>query len=187
MLDGAGQPIGLHLGLDLRDVVPEHDDIVGLAVNVADMIAQQCLGLEAEALEQRDRGLLIDRHLDRELFEAGAERECEGLLRQRPTHPLSAHIERNHHPDLADMGDQECGSRTSVPQPTTVPPLTASRLVIAPRSISLTQAESTFGSLMLRGRNNRSWVGRPLPKASTAASSAGDIRRISISPASVFT
>ena len=60
-------------------------------------------------------------------------------------------------------------------------------LVIAPRSISLTQADNTFGSLMLRGKNRRSWVGSTLPKASTAASSAGDIRRISISPASVLT
>ena len=42
---------------------------------------------------------------------------------------------------------------------------------MAPRSISLTQADSTLGWLMLRGRNSRSWVGSFCAKASTAASS----------------
>ncbi|MGY3293167.1 hypothetical protein ACVWWP_006234 [Bradyrhizobium sp. LM3.6] len=37
MLDGARQPIGLHLGLDLRDVMTEHDNVVGLTVDVPDM------------------------------------------------------------------------------------------------------------------------------------------------------
>ena len=44
--------------------------------------------------------------------------------------------------------------------------------MIAPRSISLIQADSTFGWLMLRGRNSRSCVGSFCAKASTAASSA---------------
>ena len=43
MLDGAWQPVGLHLGLDLRDVVAEHDDVVSLAADVPDMIPQQRL------------------------------------------------------------------------------------------------------------------------------------------------
>src|ERR1700727_2528622 len=84
-------------------------------------------------------------------------------------------------------GDQECWSLTSVPHPTTALSLSASRLTISPRSISLTQADSTFGWLMLRGRNNRSCVGKALAKSSTAASSARVIRWNSISPASVFT
>ncbi len=55
MLHGLRQPVGLHLGPDLRHIVPEHDDIVLFAVDVPDMVAQQRLGLEAEAFEQRDR------------------------------------------------------------------------------------------------------------------------------------
>jgi hypothetical protein len=72
-----------------------------------------------------------------------------------------------------------------VPHPTTLPAFTASRLVIAPRSISVIQAASTLGSLMSRGRNNRSCTGSFCAKSSTAASSAWDIMRNSISPASV--
>src|SRR4029079_1281122 len=103
-LDGPGEPVGLHLCPHLRHVVPEHDDIVLLAVDVPDMVPQQGFGLEAEALEQRDRCLLVDRHLHRELFEAGAERQRKGLLRQRPADALAAHVQRHHHPDLSDMG-----------------------------------------------------------------------------------
>jgi hypothetical protein len=74
-----------------------------------------------------------------------------------------------------------------MPQPTTVLAFTASRLVIAPRSISLIQADSTLGWLILRGRNSKSWVGSFCAKASTAASSARDITRNSMSPPSVLT
>jgi hypothetical protein len=58
---------------------------------------------------------------------------------------------------------------------------------MAPRSISLTQADSTLGWLILRGRNNRSCVGSFCAKASTAASSLRAIMRNSMSPASVLT
>src|SRR5262245_51804121 len=70
VLDGAGQAVSLHLGRHLRHIVPKYDDIVLLAADVADVVAQQGLRLEAEAFEQGDGGLLVDRHLDRELFEA---------------------------------------------------------------------------------------------------------------------
>jgi hypothetical protein len=56
------RPIGLHLGLDLRNVVPGHDDIVDLAIAIPDMVPQQSLGLEAEAFEERDRRLLAQAH-----------------------------------------------------------------------------------------------------------------------------
>ena len=41
MLDRSRQPIGFHLCADLRNIVPEHDDVVLLAVNVADVVPQQ--------------------------------------------------------------------------------------------------------------------------------------------------
>ncbi len=59
--------------------------------------------------------------------------------------------------------------------------------MIEPRSISLIQAASTFGSLMLRGRNKRSCSGSSRANASTRASSAVPIIRNSMSPASVLT
>ena len=65
LLDCSRQPVGFHLRPDLRHIVPEHDDIVLLAINVPHMVAQERFGLEAEAFEQRDRRLLIDRHLYR--------------------------------------------------------------------------------------------------------------------------
>ena len=40
-LDGGREPIGLHLSRDLRHIVPEHDNIVLLAGDIADMVAQQ--------------------------------------------------------------------------------------------------------------------------------------------------
>src|SRR5690242_11651926 len=40
VLDSPGQAVGLHLGRHLRHIVPEHDDIVLLAADVADMVAQ---------------------------------------------------------------------------------------------------------------------------------------------------
>jgi hypothetical protein len=54
-------------------------------------------------LEQSDCRLLVDRHLHRELFEAGTQRQRKGLLRQRPADALAANVQRHHHPDLADM------------------------------------------------------------------------------------
>src|ERR1700687_1142488 len=72
VLNGARQAVGLHLCPDLRHIVPEHDDIVLLAVNVPYMVAQQRFGLEPEAFEQRDRPLLIDGHLHRKFLEIGA-------------------------------------------------------------------------------------------------------------------
>src|SRR6266481_4334330 len=97
------QPIGLELGLELRDIVPEHDDIVLFAVDIAHMVAQQRLGLEAEAFEQRDRAPLVHRHLHRELFQPGAQCQGKRLLRQRAPDALPTQILRHHHPDLADM------------------------------------------------------------------------------------
>src|ERR1700755_471189 len=83
VLDRSGEAIRLHLGRELRHIVPEHDDIVLPTVDVPDMIAEQRLGLEAEALEQGDSRLLVDRHLHCELLKAFAQRHCKGLLRQR--------------------------------------------------------------------------------------------------------
>ena len=51
MLHGPRQPVGFHLGLDLRHIVAEHDDVVLLAGLVLDVVAQQRFGLESEALE----------------------------------------------------------------------------------------------------------------------------------------
>src|SRR5450631_4792915 len=69
VLHGLRDPIGLELGLNLRDIVPEHDDVVGFAVDIADMITQKRLGAEAETLEQGNRSPLIDRHLHGELLQ----------------------------------------------------------------------------------------------------------------------
>src|SRR5690348_4718105 len=66
MLNRTWQAVGLHLRLELRHIVPKHDDVVLLAVDVPDMVAEQRLGPEAEALEEGDRCLLVDRHLHRE-------------------------------------------------------------------------------------------------------------------------
>ena len=72
--------------------MPEHHDIVRFAFDIADMVAEQRLGLEAEALEQRDRAPLVDRHLHRKLFQACAQRERKRLLRQRASDALPAHL-----------------------------------------------------------------------------------------------
>ena len=104
MRDGSRQSVGLELGLDLRDIVPEHDDIVGFPVDIPDMVAQQRLGAEAEALEQRNRRLLIDRHLHREFLQPRPQGQRKGLLLQRPPDAQPAHVLRHHHPDFPDMG-----------------------------------------------------------------------------------
>jgi hypothetical protein len=46
-------PPPLHLGRNLRDIVPKHDDIVFIAIDIPNMFAQQRLDLEAKALKQR--------------------------------------------------------------------------------------------------------------------------------------
>src|ERR1700724_1881615 len=61
--NGRRKPISFQLCPNLRHIVPEHDDVVFLAVDVPDVIAQQRFRLEAEAFEQGDRRLLVDRHL----------------------------------------------------------------------------------------------------------------------------
>ena len=40
VLHGVGQPIGFHLGPDLRHIVPEYHDIVLFAVDIPHMVAQ---------------------------------------------------------------------------------------------------------------------------------------------------
>ena len=59
---------------------------------VADVVAQQRLRPEAEAFEDRDSPGLVDRHLHQQLLQPAAERQREGLLRQRPPDPEAAHI-----------------------------------------------------------------------------------------------
>ena len=72
--------------------MPEHDDIVLFAGLVLHMVAQQRLGLEAQAFEDGDGAGLIDRHLHRQLFEPGAQGQRKDLLRQRPADALAAHV-----------------------------------------------------------------------------------------------
>ena len=48
--------------------------------------------------------VLVDSHLHRELFQPGSQGQRKGLLRQRPADALPAHVLRDHHPNLADMG-----------------------------------------------------------------------------------
>ena len=103
VLHGSWQAIGFHLGPDLRHIVPEHDDVVLFAVHIPHMVAQERLGLETQALEQRDRGLLIDRHLHLQLLKSGSKSQREGFLRQCPADALTADVLRNHHPDFPDM------------------------------------------------------------------------------------
>src|ERR1700736_5699072 len=102
--NGRRKPISFQLCPNLRHIVPEHDDVLFLADDVPDVIAQHPLRLEAQAFKQRDRGLRVARHLHRQFFEARAQRESKRLLRQRPSDALPPDIERDHHPDLADMG-----------------------------------------------------------------------------------
>ena len=159
-----------------------------LPAEVPDVVAQQRFGLEAEAFEDGDGADLVDGHLHHQLFEPGARAPAQtspatapGRRRaraRRSTPPCG--FRRHAATTTADRGP---GCRSPPPGP----PCTASRLVMAPRSISLIQAASTFGSLMLRGRNNRSCTGSFCAKSSTAASSACAISRNSISPASVVT
>jgi hypothetical protein len=40
LLHGPQQSVGLHLGLNLRDIVPEDNNIVRFAVGIPDMVAQ---------------------------------------------------------------------------------------------------------------------------------------------------
>src|SRR3954453_336746 len=47
VLDRPWQPIGFHLGPHLRHIMPEHDDVLLLAIDVPDVAPQQALGLEA--------------------------------------------------------------------------------------------------------------------------------------------
>src|SRR5581483_3299677 len=103
VLDRPWEAVSLHLGRKLRHIVPEHDDVVLPAVDIPDMVPEQGFGLEAEALEQGDRRLLVDRHLHRELLQAFAQSQGKGLLRQRPADAPPAHIQRHYHPDAADM------------------------------------------------------------------------------------
>ena len=77
---GPRNPVGFQLRPNLRHIVPEHDNVVLLAVDVADVVAQQCFRLEAKTLKQRDRGLLIDGHLHRQFFHTRTECQREGLL-----------------------------------------------------------------------------------------------------------
>lgn len=63
------KPIGLQLGSDLRHIVAKHDDIVRSTGHIADMVTQECFGFESQIFEQRNRSLLIDRHLHHQLFE----------------------------------------------------------------------------------------------------------------------
>ena len=74
-LNGIREAIGLHLCPDLRDIVPEHDDIVLLARLVLHMIAQERFGLEPEAFENGDGAGLIDRHLHHQLLKPGTQGE----------------------------------------------------------------------------------------------------------------
>src|SRR5215472_8605866 len=100
MLNRARQAIGLQLGLDLRDIVPKHDNIVLFAVDIADVVAKQRLGLETQAFEQRDGGLLVDRHLHRELLQPGAQGQRKRLLGKRAPDAEPPDVERHHHADF---------------------------------------------------------------------------------------
>src|SRR4051812_31983960 len=88
ILDRSWNPISLQLGLNAGDVVPEDDDVVLLAIDIANLVAQQALGAKIEALEQRHRPALVHRHLDGELLQTCLEGKRESLLRQCPPDPL---------------------------------------------------------------------------------------------------
>ncbi len=122
-LDRLRKAVGLHLGPNLRDVMPEHDDVVLLAVDVPDMVAQQRFGLEAEALEQRDRAcwstVICTESFSSPSPNASAKVSCDSA-RPTPCPRTSSDTTMRISPTC---GDQECGSRTSVPQPTTLPVL----------------------------------------------------------------
>ena len=75
MLNGLRKPKSLQLGPDLRDIVPKDDNIVGFALEIPDVVPEQRFSFKAKALKERDSRLLIDRHLDRELFQPLAQRE----------------------------------------------------------------------------------------------------------------
>ena len=75
----------------------------GAAAAVADVVAQEPLGLEAESLENHDGAGLVDRHLRHQLLKPGAQSQGKYLLRQCPSDPLAAHIRGDHVADFADM------------------------------------------------------------------------------------
>jgi hypothetical protein len=110
----------------------EHDDVVLLAVDVPDVVPQQRLGLEAKALEQVIAAcwstVICTESFSSPAPRASAKVSCDSA-RPTPCPRTSCDTTIRISPT---WGDQECGSRTSVPQPTTAPPFTASRLVIWP-------------------------------------------------------
>jgi hypothetical protein len=82
--------------------VGEQDEVAQLAAAVADVVAQQALGLEAERGEHRDRALLVGHDLDEELAQAAVERLQERPARQRAPEPAAALARVD---DQAQLGD----------------------------------------------------------------------------------
>src|SRR5260370_9555799 len=66
---GFAQSVCLHLRLEPRHVVAENDQVVLDPGAVPDVIAQQGLGSEAHALEQRNGASLVDRHFRSQFFQ----------------------------------------------------------------------------------------------------------------------
>ncbi len=74
----------------LLGVVGEHDEVVHLAGEVADVVEQQRLDLEADRLEHRDRGPLLGDDLHDELRVAGLEAAHEAFARELLAEPAAA-------------------------------------------------------------------------------------------------
>src|SRR4029453_14857962 len=68
-----GQPQDVVARLGRSDVVREQHEIVQLAVRIGDVPREQCLGAEAELLEDGDGAVLVDRHLRDKLLQPALE------------------------------------------------------------------------------------------------------------------
>ena len=86
------------------DVEPHDEQVVLLAGKVADVVPQQALGAEAEALERRDGALLVRRHAGDDLLDPGDDGRLERLLHEQPAQALAARSLGDDDADLGDVG-----------------------------------------------------------------------------------
>src|SRR3990172_7296996 len=77
--------------------------VVLLTRAILHMVPQQCLRLETELFERRDRALLVDRHLRDHLLDPAVQRLREDRFRQRPPQPLAPHLAADQHTQLAHV------------------------------------------------------------------------------------
>src|SRR5439155_23906739 len=81
----------------------EQDEVAQLAVAVADVVAQQALGLEAERLEHRHGAVLLGDHLDDQLAQPRLDRLDQRPAREVAADPRAPVVGRDDEAHLADV------------------------------------------------------------------------------------